>query len=668
MESTTTDSYTNQTACDEAIESMCLTDKVAYIKAKKTAPDLVLKESNPSWFLRYEKNNPWAAAKRLALYWQERVKIFGPNRAYLPLDTTGEGALSKETIEYHFTGFVSRLPNDSQGRAVILHDPARKIRCEMKFRLEHSFYLFALVSQSNENFVEKGIVSIYLLRNIMSSMDGNASDVIRLGKIFPLFFHKMHFVPVERTNSILDVVVPFMLRIVGPFFLNDNVAVHRSGSLLKELEADGLFKDGLPDSIGGTWTFEKHHANWLEQQIRLEWGLPLMSGHVCSSHKMYHAKRLSELTDSEKAERRRRYNVINSRRRRNRDKAEYETMMEQVQHLELTNLDIRQENQRLESLLQQCSSILDFSKSESAYNARQSIHNHGVDRAIGTEEDRNGDKQFQTRYDNNFICAPDSASIALEAINMQLGIRATEQLLSTPETSLDQVQMGEDNRSFFPALSPTYEPWESLASFRNHHTGSTSAANSQSYATGIEEAFWGQKRAAEAQPVATKRGRVSIHLSEENTISLPHLVTTQYETPLLPIHCLQALNPAVVAPQPPSPFAGLVSLDLEMMDPRHNQTASLWNQNPLLSTATTGISELLQHQGLGQLTQHPLLQQPGVGDLSELYMQQELLRLLNTARERNHNASLQEYLDTSALRQILLSQQYLQQQQRPPDP
>ena len=123
-------SYFSQTAADDldkAIRMLPEADKAAYCEMKQKAPDLLMKESNPQWYLTCEKGNTWNAAKKLASYWKDRFHYF-QERALLPMNQTGEGALNKRMVRLLRTGFFAFLPPDPQGRSVIFTDTGRRCR------------------------------------------------------------------------------------------------------------------------------------------------------------------------------------------------------------------------------------------------------------------------------------------------------------------------------------------------------------------------------------------------------------------------------------------------------------------------------------------------------------------------------------------------------------
>ena len=104
---------------NQAIELIPEVEKAAYLEALQRAPHLVETESDPLCFLQYDKYNCWDAANRIVAYWEERLKLFGRERAFLPLTLVGESALSQKAIECCRSDAVLLLPNDSSGRSVV---------------------------------------------------------------------------------------------------------------------------------------------------------------------------------------------------------------------------------------------------------------------------------------------------------------------------------------------------------------------------------------------------------------------------------------------------------------------------------------------------------------------------------------------------------------------
>jgi hypothetical protein len=74
----------------EAIDSFDESKKVSYLEALSLG--IVERESDPLSFLRRTNFDPWEAALRLLEYWEQRVEIFGRDRAFRRLfDLNGDG-------------------------------------------------------------------------------------------------------------------------------------------------------------------------------------------------------------------------------------------------------------------------------------------------------------------------------------------------------------------------------------------------------------------------------------------------------------------------------------------------------------------------------------------------------------------------------------------------
>ena len=86
-----------------------------------------------------------AAAERLLHYWEFRKLVF-EDRFRLPLDLTGEGALSDDDLQFLQKAPVFLLHDDSYGRAVIYIDRSRmnQSNCERRSLVSKITYRMAL--------------------------------------------------------------------------------------------------------------------------------------------------------------------------------------------------------------------------------------------------------------------------------------------------------------------------------------------------------------------------------------------------------------------------------------------------------------------------------------------------------------------------------------------
>ena len=105
----------------EALQLIPSSERAAYDEAMATVPQLVAQESPAARFLQFTHGDPWAAAKRLALYWERRKILFG-DRAFRSLTQCGNGALSRDDIEVLKSGFGSLLPPNERGQHIVVFD------------------------------------------------------------------------------------------------------------------------------------------------------------------------------------------------------------------------------------------------------------------------------------------------------------------------------------------------------------------------------------------------------------------------------------------------------------------------------------------------------------------------------------------------------------------
>jgi hypothetical protein len=122
---------------------------------------------------RFEQGNVVAAARRLASYWKHRKETFG-DRAFLPLDLSGQGALTVEDVRTLQTGYLLNCPRDENKRSVLYYDRSKRPQDD---KASARILFFALHStMPNEESQTGGFVLLMNLSNMFSS-DINISKV-----------------------------------------------------------------------------------------------------------------------------------------------------------------------------------------------------------------------------------------------------------------------------------------------------------------------------------------------------------------------------------------------------------------------------------------------------------------------------------------------------------
>lgn len=241
------------------------TEKVAMDQVRRLKPQL-LDDKHVLQFLWAENFKAPDAAKRLARYWDDRYKLFGPVKFCLPMSL--KGALKDDSLALS-RGYVQLLPEtDTAGRAVVYidwssHEPSVGYSEESMHRV---FWYMVHVAIEDLNVLQRGIVMlIYPQEARLDQFDHSLWTTISESckKSLPVRWRSTHIVHPNRFFSIIHPV--FMSSL--PKDVQDRVVVH-SGTKMKVLA--NLLRyclpwDRIPSEIGGCidLDFEK----WLTERM-----------------------------------------------------------------------------------------------------------------------------------------------------------------------------------------------------------------------------------------------------------------------------------------------------------------------------------------------------------------------------------------------------------------
>jgi len=373
------------------LESLPPDTKASYVQALEQAPALVQTETDPRRFLRHTRYDAAAAARLLAAHWTQRRALF-KDKAFLPLALTGEGALHRTDMALLSCGFLVVLPHSrhTQARSVLCYDAARlEKQAAKEYQLRVAFYLLAVACENEQSQLE-GLVLLFLMEGGdtgavrsagSSSTGGRAKKQMLLQEVLqvmPCRIEKVYGVRIVPPKTEQQPQLPSALKkmsaavsaVFGPTAAALDRLVLVQGtkeSCVAQLElAAGLNRAGIPKSMGGDWGYESF-VQWQEMRTRFEWGLPPGVGGKDSASLFDFAHstiNLKTLTEEEKTERKRRLNVLHSRRKREREKVEIEVLQEQVVEFEEKNRSLEDDNERLETLLRQAHNMVSSSGSE----------------------------------------------------------------------------------------------------------------------------------------------------------------------------------------------------------------------------------------------------------------------------------------------------------------
>jgi hypothetical protein len=340
-------------AVGRSLFSFTGTEKAAYLEAICVAPEVVANESDLLSFARVENFDCPAAARRLLLYWTMRNALFG-ERAHLPMTQSGYGALTKEDIVVLSSGNVALLPNDSFGRSVLVSDRNRMLdRSDnmLLARMRSIFYLLSTLSEEEINLKE-GIVwlDVIVSPRLKDVSVPEVERTVQVMKALPIKVKAVHLIvcpPKTRKQHHIENAVAIAIDTLRASF-GKKLNVHSGGStkeIAEMLKSFGLLENQLPSVMGGKWKYEEF-AKWQRVRSQLE-----LTSQQFGDTSIRGTKEASTLSTSEKKERKRMLNVIHSRQKRERRRAEEDTLQKQCNDLEQKNSILRTENSRLEAIL-----------------------------------------------------------------------------------------------------------------------------------------------------------------------------------------------------------------------------------------------------------------------------------------------------------------------------
>lgn len=320
--------------------------KVAYVEALDRAPQVIWEEeSNPEFFLRAEHFHPWFAAKRLVRYWHTRSHTFG-DKQHLSLYQNGEDALDRGDLAVLGSGFAKALPKDERGCPVLCVDPNCLPENTPK-DCEHRclFYMHSLLAESRTAQSE-GAVLLYRT-NTDSTRRFDFSFINALADAMPLRFKSVHvFI---SSNNADKAVIESQVKFGDQTYFYPPQPKEQLAAIMEGFD---MRKSGLPEFVGGSWGATKF-LHWTEFRTRMEWRIPMgLGGRDMDEALTFPCiRRYSILPDEEKTERKRRLNVIHSRRKRDRKRVRETVVQDQCTELTLERGALIAENRRLRDLV-----------------------------------------------------------------------------------------------------------------------------------------------------------------------------------------------------------------------------------------------------------------------------------------------------------------------------
>ena len=358
---------------DETIRSIPLAEKAAYLEALQRAPAVVQRESDQLQFLRRCNYDLWAACKRLCAYWSERLKAFGTDRFCRPLTLTGDGALNEHDISQLHAGWPSILPaKTNEGKQALFFDRRKYIpNANGENRMRCVFYIFYILASQDTEATDFTAFSLVTHTGRFHEVD--------FGWVIKAFKIAINCMPLQVHWHLLNIPNPYKQHQYQKLmeWAADNVVklfgdgeVHiewEKGQLLKLMHGKlGMPKKAIPVVVGGEWRFEEFY-DWCKKRAKTERkeckdlllaasGDPPKSQTTASNVEA--GVSAGPLTEEERKKKRRLADLIQSRRKRERQRLELNSLKAESSQLIHEHARLKEKNTQLSKAIEEANRIL----------------------------------------------------------------------------------------------------------------------------------------------------------------------------------------------------------------------------------------------------------------------------------------------------------------------
>ena len=243
-----------------------------YDQAVAAAPQLVATETKFVDFLRTERLDPVKAATRLALYWKHRKLIFGTDRWLLPMNQTGQGALSVQDVQFLRTGYIVVHSTAAGGPLCIMHMSRLQVYPPGHTNTRIVFYLATVCTD-----IPLQTEGLTVIRVITSDprppmhLDPQGWKMVH--EALPMRFKQQLVAQAYELykDTLLDMLsyqdaslVAFRTRHCPNRIQGDSVQ-----SVLEQLLSRGIPRQALPLSLGGEYSYDSF-LDWTRMRLSVE--------------------------------------------------------------------------------------------------------------------------------------------------------------------------------------------------------------------------------------------------------------------------------------------------------------------------------------------------------------------------------------------------------------
>lgn len=194
-----------------------------------------------------------------------RVKLFGPDKAFLPMTISGA---MQDSFDALSTGFFQVIGTDAHGRAIFYHEkPRADPRIHHRSNLLRSLFYMIHVTASDQKFQKKG--SVFILNFTTVTMkDHDRIYAKTFSQIAEAGFIKIKAVHLTSPNHWLmppSLIMPVILYVMAKKF---RVRMNFYESLA-DLEDYGLSLSGVLSPRSSSQN-EESFEGWLNEQAQRE--------------------------------------------------------------------------------------------------------------------------------------------------------------------------------------------------------------------------------------------------------------------------------------------------------------------------------------------------------------------------------------------------------------
>jgi hypothetical protein len=354
-------SFPRENACMKRSQTDDRSTASFYQRALLTVPNLVAKESPIDLFLRFARENDRAnLSELLERYWATRETVFG-DRAFLPMNQTGEGALTQNDCKLLAEGFVVLLQSDNAKRSVACINLSKLPVNDFQGSLQRVVFYMGSVLCENPRTQTEGCVLLLLPSRAHPRPGSLFDEIFRiLLTSLPIHVHSVHLLGASAFcgRQFFKSLSEEAISVLSSHTDAESISHYCESetSLACQLERYGLASAALPECLGGRWSYECL-SDWIDARIRFEWGLPTRKElhHGAAPVPQHKVAPLSQCSQEEKQERTRRLHMLHSRRRRGRMRVEVDVLEAQVEELMQEQARLHESNAFLEA---QMSSVM----------------------------------------------------------------------------------------------------------------------------------------------------------------------------------------------------------------------------------------------------------------------------------------------------------------------